>query len=78
MNPTISTCIALCAFAFCGCASNSTTRSVEAQTAILDSGALVCPEGAEVVPTGAGVTYRFTGRVYVLPEAAYRALMLTE
>ena len=53
---------------------------VSAQEAILDAGPLVCRDGATVQPLGAqaGPTYRFTGRVYILPEAAYKALMLSK
>lgn len=83
---TISLCIPICALTFCGCARwwTSSTLSVcdvvEAQEAILDAGPIVCREGATVQPLGAqaGTTYRFTGRVYILPEAAYKALMLSK
>ena len=53
---------------------------VEAQEAILGAGPSVCRDGATVQPLGAqaGPTYRFTGRVYILPEAAYKALMLAK
>ena len=86
MSRTISLCTLTCALTFCGCARwwTASTLSacdvVAAQEAILDAGPLVCREGAEVQPLGAqaGPTYRFTGRVYILPEAAYKALMLSK
>lgn len=85
-SPTISLCTLTCALTFCGCASwwTDTTLSacevVEAQEAILDAGPLVCRDGATVQPLGAqaGPTYRFTGRVYILPDAAYKALMFAK
>ena len=81
-----SLCIPICALTFCGCASwltDSTPSACEvvaAQEAILDAGPIVCRDGATVQPLGAqaGPTYRFTGRVYILPEAAYKALMLAK
>lgn len=83
---TISLCIPICALTFCGCArwwTSSTLSACEvvaAQEAILDAGPLVCRDGATVQPLGAqaGPTYRFHGRVYILPEAAYKALMLAK
>ena len=82
----ISLCIPICALTFCGCARwwTSSTLSacdvVSAQEAILDAGPLVYRDGATVQPLGAqaGPTYRFTGRVYILPEAAYKALMMSK
>ena len=81
-----SLCIPICALTFCGCArwwtasTLSACEVVEAQETILDAGPIVCREGATVQPLGAqaGPTYRFTGRVYILPEAAYKALMLAK
>lgn len=86
MSRTISLCILTCALTSCGCArwwtasTLSACEVVKAQEAILDAGPLVCREGAEVQPLGtqAGPTYRFTGRVYILPESAYKALMLSK
>ena len=86
MSRIISLCTLTFALTFCGCARwwTASTLSacdvVEAQEAILDAGPLVCREGATVQPLGAqaGPTYRFTGRVYILPEAAYKALMLAK
>lgn len=86
MSRTISLCIPICALTFCGCArwwtgsTPSACEVVAAQEAILDAGPLVCRDGATVQPLGAqaGQTYRFTGRVYILPEAAYKALMLSK
>lgn len=86
MSRTISLCILTCALTFCGCArwwtasTLSACEVVSAQEAIIDAGPLVCRDGAEVQPLGAqaGPTYRFTGRVYILPEAAYKALMLAK
>ena len=83
---TISLCTLTFALTSCGCARwwTSSTLSacevVEAQEAILDAGPIVCRDGATVQPLGAqaGPTYRFTGRVYILPEAAYKALMLSK
>lgn len=83
---TISLCIPICALTFCGCArwwTGSTLSACEviaAQEAIIDAGPIVCRDGAEVQPLGAqaGPTYRFSGRVYILPEAAYKALMLSK
>ena len=83
---TTSLCIPIFALTSCGCARwwTSSTLSacdvVSAQEAILDAGPLVCRDGATVQPLGAqaGPTYRFTGRVYILPEAAYKALMLSK
>ena len=79
-------CTLTCALTFCGCArwwtasTLSACEVVEAQDAILDAGPIVCRDGATVQPLGAqaGPTYRFTGRVYILPEAAYKALMLSK
>ncbi len=81
-----SLCTLICALTFCGCArwwTSSTLSAYEvvaAQEAILDAGPIVCREGATVQPLGAqaGPTYRFSGRVYILPEAAYKALMLAK
>lgn len=86
MSRTISLCTLTCALAFCGCARwwTASTLSacdvVAAQEAILDAGPIVCRDGATVQPLGAqaGPTYRFSGRVYILPEAAYKALMLAK
>lgn len=83
---TISLCIPIFALTFCGCArwwtgsTLSACEVVEAQEAILDAGPIVCRDGATVQPIGAqaGTTYRFSGRVYILPEAAYKALMLSK
>lgn len=63
------------------CASDSPTSTravIEAQGAILDAGPLVCPSGADVLPHDQPATFRFSGRVYILPEETYRALMLTD
>ena len=81
-----SLCIPICALTFCGCARwwTASTLSacdvVAAQEAILNAGPIVCRDGATVQPLGAqaGPTYRFSGRVYILPEAAYKALMLSK
>ena len=81
-----SLCTLTFALTFCGCARwwTSSTLSacevVEAHEAILDAGPLVCRDGATVQPLGAqaGPTYRFTGRVYIIPDAAYKALMLAK
>lgn len=74
---TLTICLTICAGGLLssGCRSNW-TRSVEAQTDLLLAQPLVCPDGC-AVDDGQAV-YRFTGRVYILPEQAYRALMLTE
>lgn len=85
-SQTISLCIPICALTFCGCARwwTATTLSacevVASQEAILDAGPIVCRDGATVQPLGAqaGPTYRFSGRVYILTEAAYKALMLSK
>lgn len=79
-------CTLTCALTFCGCARwwTDTTPSacevVEAQEAILDAGPIVCRDGATVQPLGSqsGPTYRFTGRVYILPESAYKAIMFAK
>ena len=86
MSRTISLGTLTFALTFCGCARwwTATTLSacevVAAQEAILDADPIVCREGATVQPLGAqaGPTYRYTGRVYILPEAAYKALMLSK
>ena len=86
MSRITSLCIPICALTFCGCArwwTSSTLSACEvvaAQESILEAGPIVCREGATVKPLGAqaGPTYRFTGRVYILPEAAYKALMLAK
>ena len=83
---TISLCTLTFALTFCGCArwwtasTLSACEVVDAQEAILDAGPIVCRDGATVQPLGAqaGPTYRFSGRVYILPEAAYKALMLSK
>lgn len=81
MSLTTCSAISVCALLCSACATDSTpsTRAViDAQRVLLDANALVCPEGADVRPHDADATYRFTGRLYVLPEAAYRALMLSD
>ena len=83
---TISLCTLTFALTCCGCASwltDSTPSACEvvaAQEAILDAGPIVCRDGATVQPLGAqaGPTYRFTGRVYILPEAAYKAILFAK
>lgn len=81
MSLTICSSICACALVCSACATDSTpsTRAViDAQGVLLDAGPIVCPNGADVTPHGQPATYRFTGRVYVLPEPAYRALMLAD
>ncbi|MBQ9693891.1 MAG: hypothetical protein IJV69_03965 [Kiritimatiellae bacterium] len=48
---------------------------MNASTEILNAGPLVVHDGCTVTTPEA--TYRYTGRVYILPEAAYHALLLT-
>ena len=86
MSRTISLCTLTCALTFCGCArwltgsTLSACEVIEAQEAILNAGPIVCRDGATVQPLGeqAGPTYRFTGRVYILPEAAYKAILFAK
>lgn len=70
-----------CGLVCSACVSDSPTSTravIEAQGAILDAGPLVCPSGADVLPHDQPATFRFTGRVYILPEETYHALMLTD
>lgn len=83
---TILLCTLTCALTFYGCANwltdstPSTREVVAAQEAILDAGPIICRDGATVQPLGeqSGPTYRFTGRIYILPEAAYKAILLAK